>query len=223
MKVRYIYTKLNNLKFISHLDTVNLIQRAIFSTNVKIQFSEGFNPHPKMSFGNPLPLGVSSQHELFDISLEEDVDFVRFRKKLNEYLPKDVQITHMFEADDKNISQMYNYSKYNFKFYYEGQIEDYSLNVGDELIVKRKIKSKNKSRNIKSEPQYKDENIVNHIKDLSDLEKEDDNYYSFNVLLENSSNKIVNPNIFAKAIIALKGLPVDINDFEIHKEEMIKL
>ena len=66
MKIRGFYTRNKDLKFISHLNTVDLLQRAIFYTNAKIKFSEGFNVHPKMSFGNPLPLGVSSDFEVFD-------------------------------------------------------------------------------------------------------------------------------------------------------------
>lgn len=221
MKIRCIYHKLNNLKFISHLDTVDLIQRAIFNTNVKIQFSEGFNPHPKMSFGNPLPLGVSSSHELFDLYTEEDVNLEEFKDKINEYLPRDVQVTEIFVADSTGISEMYNYAKYNFQFIYTGEIANSEIELGDEFLILRKVKQK---KNKKSDsPQFKEENIISHIKSLDKIVKISDNLYTIDALLENSYSKIINPNNFIEGLFKLLALDIKKDEVEIHKKEMIKI
>lgn len=221
MKVRCIYTKTNNLKYISHLDTVNLIQRAIFSTNVKIQFSEGYNPHPKMSFGNPLPLGVSSSHEVFDINLEEEVDTYAFMSMLNEYLPKDVQIVEAFEANEKSISEMYTHALYNFQFYYPGDIENNSFIPDGEFYITKKVKTKKKGKGT-PEPTFTQENIIEHIHSIGTIKKVENEYYSVDAVLENSYLKIINPNNFIIALFKYLGLEIERDDIEVHKKEMLK-
>ena len=113
MKIRAFYTRNGDLKFISHLNTINLLQRAVFSTNEEVAFSEGFNPHPIMSFGNPLPLGVSSDLEVFDVEFVNEIDISGFTKKMNEYLPKEVQIVRAYGAEDSDsISKIIKNSVY---------------------------------------------------------------------------------------------------------------
>ena len=57
-------TKLNELKFLSHLDWQNLILKSLRRTNVHFALSEGFNKVPKISFSPALPLFVESECEL---------------------------------------------------------------------------------------------------------------------------------------------------------------
>ncbi|MEP0827436.1 MAG: TIGR03960 family B12-binding radical SAM protein [bacterium] len=57
-------------RFLSHLDNIRVFERAIRRAGLPVEYSQGFNPHMKLSFGPPLPLGFSSEAEYFDISLE---------------------------------------------------------------------------------------------------------------------------------------------------------
>ena len=58
-------------RFLSHLDNLRVIERAIRRANLPVDYSQGFHPHMKLSFGPPLSLGFSSEAEYFDISLEQ--------------------------------------------------------------------------------------------------------------------------------------------------------
>ncbi len=53
-----------NLRFLSHAETVKVVQRACVRAEVEVQYSEGFNPRPRLSLPLPRPVGVESDDEL---------------------------------------------------------------------------------------------------------------------------------------------------------------
>jgi len=58
-------------RFLSHLDNLRVIERAIRRSGLPVEYSQGFHPHMRLSFGPPLPVGYSSEAEYFDVSLEQ--------------------------------------------------------------------------------------------------------------------------------------------------------
>jgi len=52
------------LRFLSHAQTLRVFQRACVRAGLKIQYSQGFNPRPKLSLPLPRPVGVASDDEL---------------------------------------------------------------------------------------------------------------------------------------------------------------
>ena len=85
--IRVKYKKEDEMIFISHLDLQRLLQRAFRRAKINLSYSEGFNPHPKMSYGNALALGVESQGEYVDIEIEDDIEVKEFLERINEQLP----------------------------------------------------------------------------------------------------------------------------------------
>jgi len=69
-RFRVKYSKGPEVRFISHLDMTRVWLRAISRAGLPVAYSQGFSPHPKVSFGPPLPLGVTSQGEYLDIQLD---------------------------------------------------------------------------------------------------------------------------------------------------------
>jgi radical SAM-linked protein len=70
--LRIEYTKTDFLRYISHLDMVRLFERGLRRGQVPLVFSQGFNPHPRISFAAPLSVGYSSDAELVDIEIEDN-------------------------------------------------------------------------------------------------------------------------------------------------------
>ena len=66
-RMRVQYTKERPLRFLSHLDIVRLVERTIRRAGLPIQYSEGFHPHPRIAFGPPLALGLTSRAEYMDL------------------------------------------------------------------------------------------------------------------------------------------------------------
>ena len=81
---RYVlkYTKEGYMRYISHLDTAQLFRRAFSRINVRLKHSEGFNPHPKLSFMQPLSLGYSSTGEYLEFTSELPPYFTAFLNKI---------------------------------------------------------------------------------------------------------------------------------------------
>ena len=69
MRAMIRFGKQSRLRFISHLDLQRFFQRAVNRTGLPIAWSQGFNPHPVMSFGSALALGWTSEYEIIDIKL----------------------------------------------------------------------------------------------------------------------------------------------------------
>ena len=71
MKIRIRFAKQGMMKFVGHLDMVRYFQKVMRRANVDIVYSEGFSPHPKMSFAAPLGVGIISRGEYFDIEVKQ--------------------------------------------------------------------------------------------------------------------------------------------------------
>lgn len=67
-RYRIHYQKTGLLRFVSHLDWMRMLFRRISVLELETVFTMGFSPHPKISLSPPLPLGVESVCEYFDIS-----------------------------------------------------------------------------------------------------------------------------------------------------------
>lgn len=65
------FTKTGNLKYISHLDLHRAMTRLLLRSGLPIRFSEGFNPHPKLTFAQPLSLFQESLCEVAEFRLDE--------------------------------------------------------------------------------------------------------------------------------------------------------
>lgn len=117
MRIRALFNKKNYLKYISHLDLVRLFQRCFNMADIPVKFSQGFNPHPLHSIGNPLSLGFESDCEFLDVELEEDMNANEFKERMNRVLPKDIQILKAEEQKTKeSINSIIDWSYYEIKF-----------------------------------------------------------------------------------------------------------
>jgi radical SAM-linked protein len=91
-RLRVRYSIGPELRFLSHLDNIRTIFRAIRRSEIPVAFSEGFNPHQKISFGPPLPVGYSSEAEYYDMVLTEP-SREEFIRNLSMAMPEFMQIT----------------------------------------------------------------------------------------------------------------------------------
>ncbi len=64
---RVTFKKTGDARFLSHRNTMDAFERAIRASGLPARYSEGFNPHMKLSMGPALPLGLESRHEVFDV------------------------------------------------------------------------------------------------------------------------------------------------------------
>ncbi|MBU0993721.1 MAG: TIGR03960 family B12-binding radical SAM protein [Proteobacteria bacterium] len=86
------FSKQGMAKYLSHLELVNIIMRAIKRTDIPVQFSNGFHPKPKISFDDPLPVGIETLEDFFYFELTEYINPETIEKKLNSDLPEGILI-----------------------------------------------------------------------------------------------------------------------------------
>ncbi len=96
-KYRLKVTKLGILRYFSHLDWQNTFLKAILRSGLKVAFTQGFNPTPKVSMGIALPLFLESDAELVDVELLENISCEEFEKTLSKYLPNGCTIRSIKE------------------------------------------------------------------------------------------------------------------------------
>ncbi len=64
---RITFSKTGDARFLSHRNTMDVLERAIRAAGLPARYSEGFNPHMRLSMGPALALGLESRHEVFDV------------------------------------------------------------------------------------------------------------------------------------------------------------
>ena len=101
------------LRWLSHLDTLSLIERALRRAKLPVTYSQGFNPHMLISWGPAHPVGLAGDGEYFDIELTDNInDF--WQKDLNQVLPTGIEIVSVKKIDDRLPALM---SSINFATY----------------------------------------------------------------------------------------------------------
>src|SRR5689334_23729553 len=73
-RIRIRYAKRGPMRFTSHRDFARAFERAIERANVPIAYSQGFTPHPKISYASAAPTGTASEAEYLEIGLRAPVD-----------------------------------------------------------------------------------------------------------------------------------------------------
>lgn len=72
MKQRVRFSKLGKIRFLSHRDLARIWERGLRRSGVRVAYSEGFSPRPRLSFGLALSTGYESLGEYLDIDLHPD-------------------------------------------------------------------------------------------------------------------------------------------------------
>ncbi len=99
--VRIWFRKEGTARYISHLDLNRCMARAIRRARLPVWCTEGFNPHPFLTFALPLSLGVTGLNESMDIKMEQMPDPDEVKKQLNAVLPAGLTVISVAQAEQK--------------------------------------------------------------------------------------------------------------------------
>ncbi len=170
-KYRIKLSKENEMKYISHLDWQNTITKMLYRSGLDLCFSQGFNPTPKFSLGIALPVFVESECELIDIEIYNEISPDELVKKLNNVLPKNIQILHAEKIDKTTaaIDVLAQWALYSFE-----PLDKGILKKEDLLYIKERISSSSEIiiEKINKKGVKKLVNIASSIKSADISEKE---------------------------------------------------
>jgi len=91
-RLRIRFGRGDSVKFISHLDIIRLWHRALRRAGIDLAYSEGFNPHLRISLAAPLALGITSDAELMDIFINHHISPHSFTALVSRQLPPGIEI-----------------------------------------------------------------------------------------------------------------------------------
>ncbi|MDD3050073.1 MAG: TIGR03960 family B12-binding radical SAM protein, partial [Candidatus Cloacimonetes bacterium] len=84
---RVFYSKMGNMQFVSYLDLMRMIYRIVRASELPIIYSQGFNPHPRITFGPPLSIGIQGEKEYFDVEISKYYTSEKIESIFSKILP----------------------------------------------------------------------------------------------------------------------------------------
>ena len=207
MDVRMSFQKTGMAKFISHLDTVRCITRAMKRACVPIWFTEGFNPHAFLTFAMPLSLGFESLCETVDFRLMEETDLNELAERINNALPVDITVKeiYVYETSPNDIR----WAEYKIIFNNPDKLlleqAEKILSSEEIMVLKKSKKGRNKVE--------KEVNIKEHIKSFE--LSEENGKLILNTVLSSGTSVNINPMLLIGALV--KNTATDEQDVDIIK------
>jgi radical SAM-linked protein len=114
--MRYMlkFTKEEVIKYTSHLDMVRMFKRAFQRSGIRLVFSAGFNPHPKMTLAQPLSLGYTSVGEWIEFETVSDLSPEEVKTSLASVLPPGVKILDIavMKPEEKSLASRCHAAEY---------------------------------------------------------------------------------------------------------------
>lgn len=156
MRALIQFGKCERLRFISHLDLQRFFQRALSRTGLPIAYSQGFNPHPVMSFASALAVGWTSEYEVLDIKLACPMGRGRTEEAMRSALPEDLPVLNVRLVDDRFPASMalVTHADYQISFLTDGANELYNavpeFLKREEVLGIRKTKSGEREINVRA-------------------------------------------------------------------------
>jgi radical SAM-linked protein len=111
-RIRIRYAKRGPLRFTSHRDFARAFERALRRAAVPIAFSQGFTPHPKISYASAAPTGVGSEAEYLEIGLQAQVDPEQLRVALDAALSPGLDILEAVVATEGTLADRIDASRW---------------------------------------------------------------------------------------------------------------
>lgn len=112
--LRLFLSKKGRIKFVSHLDMFRLMQRCVRRAEIPLWYTEGFNPHPYISFLLALSLGIESEGEPVDLRIVGDMSPDEVRDRLNKCMPEGLKVERAVIPFNKSAD--ITYAKYLVSF-----------------------------------------------------------------------------------------------------------
>ncbi|MBS1116795.1 MAG: Radical domain protein [candidate division NC10 bacterium] len=97
-KIRFEFQKVGELRFLSHLELMRALQRALRRAGIPLAYTQGFNPQPRLSLAQALAVGVEGLQELGDIELTQRLAPEEMQAAWNRQLPPELKILRAWEA-----------------------------------------------------------------------------------------------------------------------------
>jgi radical SAM-linked protein len=216
MKYVIKFSKRGRMAFISHLDLSRTFLRALRASGIRPSYSEGFNPHPKMSFALPLSLGFESVSEYLDVETETEVDLKQAAKQLNERLPNGIEVTGVIEKDvtmNGTLAAHVSFAEYEIlaPFTKSGEENPATYLAQKSIIIEKESRKTGKVNQMDIKPQ------IAAFEKLSTF----NSFITYRAKLASASGNLLNPKALLESYYKFHGLQVDLSDISVMRTSII--
>ncbi|MDI6736318.1 MAG: TIGR03960 family B12-binding radical SAM protein [bacterium] len=138
LRVRIEFTKQGDTKYISHLDLMRLLMRAIKRAKIPIAMSQGFNPHPRLALSHALAVGLASQAEYADMDLYRPMKLAELITNFNQVLPDGIKVLNacFIDLKAKSLTSLINQLVYKIEITDEDCLVESRI---EELLAQEQI------------------------------------------------------------------------------------
>lgn len=149
--IRVRFKKQGSARFISHLDLSRFMQRALKRSGLPIWHTEGFNPHPYVTFALPLSLGQIGTMEVMDFRITKYLPAREIFDSLQSCLTDDLSVVAVYEP--KHKAKEITFAKYDIIFTERADLfENFNEFINqNEILVEKSTKKKNETIDLKSQ------------------------------------------------------------------------
>ena len=196
MTVRIFYAKTARARYISHLDTMRTITRALRRSRLPLWHTEGFNPHLYITFALPISLGYEGLCESFDLRLTREMEMDKLAGAIGAVLPAGFTVLRaaLPQTDPKNIA----WADYDIRLLYTPQDRE---RVWDSFAVFNRQPMIEVMKKSKKGEQKVD--IRPLVQNLQQEKTDEALVFSLRAAAGNTVN--VNPTLYLKAFYAWAG------------------
>lgn len=184
--------------YIGHLDLKAVFERALRRTDLPMLYSQGFNPRPMIVFALPLGVGINTEGDYIDVSMEVPVKPEEFMEKINSKLPDGLEVISAVSLDEPKNSLMSVVSVAEYRIEAPG-ITKYMEDIFAMEKIETTKKSKGKEVMVDIKP------LLLEITDTSEAD-------SVQYMCYAGSTKNLRPDVLLKAMTELIGYDKDLAD-----------
>lgn len=141
------FSKTGNIRFISHLDLLRLFKRAFKRAGVELVYSQGFNPHPKLGFAQPLSLGYEGMREILEFETLIEYRDDQIKEILSPLMPEGIEVrtSRSLPSEAKSLASLTDGAIYQIRIPLDALGADFSVKkllAEKELPVEKRNKKK---------------------------------------------------------------------------------
>lgn len=214
---RYIirFSKEGYIKYTSHLDMLRLFKRAFKKTRILLAYSQGFNPHPKMGFAQPLSLGYTSKCELLEFETTKSFDSLEIKERLTNVMPEGVELLdcRRLDTDVKSLASVVTEAEYEVIFPVPADMVNFQKLVENYLNQEQIIAEKRQKKTRKMVAV----DIKGKIREMAITAGEK---LTLHLKLDSGSNSNLSPEQVITTFLAYTGLDVKRYDVEVERTKI---
>lgn len=151
------FGKHDALIYTSNLDVAKTWERVLRRADLPILYSQGFNTRPRIALASALPLGISSECEILDVSMREPISIEGLAERIQATSPSGLRIYKIYEVPPRSASLTPRVRSSEYRIHFEDAVDTVDLQArvdklmgSDTLNKQKEVKGKKVDVNVRS-------------------------------------------------------------------------